>query len=143
MAASQTNLLAKDIMNTNIKAIRRDELLDVADPFAEWWKIRHLPVTDSNDKLVGLISHRDLLNHALLEILKPPSARKHFAHSSVKVESFMLRKVISVKEDTPLTDAAKTMYENKVGCLPVLDSEDRVVGMITEADFVRLYYWPS
>jgi CBS domain-containing membrane protein len=134
------SLKVKDIMNPSVKSVRADELLDVADPFAEWWKIRHLPVVDASEKLVGLISHRDLLNHALLEILKPPSERKHFAHSSVKVDQFMLRKVISITEDASLEEAARLMYENKSGCLPVVNDKMQVVGMITEADFVRLYY---
>jgi len=134
------NLCVKDIMSLPTKAVRVDETLDLSDPFAEWWKIRHLPVIDEAGKLTGLISHRDLLNQALLEILKPPSERKHFVSNSIKVKDFMLWKVLSTRENTPVQDAARLMYENKMGCLPVVDANEILIGIVSEADFVRLQY---
>lgn len=130
----------KDVMSKELKFVRRDQRLDLSDHFAEWWKIRHLPVVDDNGKLVGLVSHRDLLNQALLEILKPPSERKYFSKPEMSVEQFMLVNVSTVTFETPLKEAAKLMFESKMGCLPVVDSGHSLVGILTEADFVKIYY---
>ena len=50
----------------------------------------------------------------------------------------MQQKVASVPYNTPLTKAAKIMFKNKYGCLPVIKNNE-LVGIITEADFVRFF----
>jgi CBS domain-containing membrane protein len=45
---------------------------------------------------------------------------------------------LTVEPDTPLTEAAATLLENKIGCLPVVEGS-HLVGILTEADFVRAY----
>ena len=46
--------------------------------------------------------------------------------------------VRTVAPDTLLREAAEILYRNKYGCLPVLDGDNKLVGIITEADFLRL-----
>ncbi len=53
----------------------------------------------------------------------------------VRVSDVMTRKVITIGSSTPLKDAALTMAHSRVSGLPVVD-EDRLVGMVTESDFV-------
>jgi CBS domain-containing protein len=50
----------------------------------------------------------------------------------------MTRDVQTVRAETPLGDAARLMLRGKVGCLPVIDAENKLVGILTEADFVKL-----
>jgi CBS domain-containing protein len=50
----------------------------------------------------------------------------------------MTRDVRTVTPDTPLARAAELLVEHKIGCLPVLDADDRLIGIVTESDFVRL-----
>jgi CBS domain-containing membrane protein len=50
----------------------------------------------------------------------------------------MRHNVLTVRPDTPLLEAANTMLENKIGCLPVTEADGKLVGIITEADFVKL-----
>jgi len=56
----------------------------------------------------------------------------------VKVVDVMTTDVISVAPDTPITDAARLMFRNKVSGLPVCDESMCLIGIITEADFLRL-----
>lgn len=56
----------------------------------------------------------------------------------IYVRDVMRREVMSVGPDTPALDAARTMLEHKVGCLPVVDGDHRLVGIVSEADFLRL-----
>src|SRR5262249_34058144 len=55
---------------------------------------------------------------------------------TISVAEIMTTSVETVEPDTPLSDAAQIMMENKYGCLPVLDGME-LVGILTESDFVR------
>jgi CBS domain-containing membrane protein len=50
----------------------------------------------------------------------------------------MTRDVQTVRAETPLGNAAQLMLRGKVGCLPVIDADNKLVGILTEADFVKL-----
>ena len=58
--------------------------------------------------------------------------------SSILVGDIMQTDVRTVAPDTLLREAAEILYRNKYGCLPVLDGDNKLVGIITEADFLRL-----
>lgn len=53
----------------------------------------------------------------------------------MKVSEIMSEPVVSVTEDSSLRDAATNMIENGIGCLPVTDSEGKIVGIVTESSF--------
>ena len=57
----------------------------------------------------------------------------------VKVGDVMTKKVITVNEDTPIEYAARTMVDNRIGGLPVVNSENAVVGIITETDIFKTF----
>jgi CBS domain-containing protein len=59
------------------------------------------------------------------------------SEETMRVEDLMTTEVVTVKEDTPLKDAARLMAGRAISGLPVVDDDDRVVGMLTEADFVE------
>ncbi|HEX9305171.1 MAG TPA: CBS domain-containing protein [Thermoanaerobaculia bacterium] len=50
----------------------------------------------------------------------------------------MITEIETVEPDRPLRDAAATLFENKIGCLPVVEGS-RLVGILTESDFVRRF----
>ena len=62
----------------------------------------------------------------------------HESDTSVFVRDVMLRELVTVREDTPLSDAGLLLWNNKLGCLPVVDDDKKLVGIVTEADFVKL-----
>jgi predicted transcriptional regulator len=88
--------------------------------------IRHLPVIDQ-DKLVGLVSYGDVREAMAQARLDAPSAR---------VDAIMHRDIRTTTPDQLILEAAFTMLNCKIGCLPVLD-HDGVVGIITESDLLR------
>ena len=53
----------------------------------------------------------------------------------MKIKEIMSTNVLSVKEDTPILEVAKTMSKNRIHAVPVVDSENKVLGIITETDF--------
>ena len=131
-----SGMLVKHLMTPNVSALSpHDDLAAVRDLMVER-HIRHVPIIDSEGDLVGLVTHRDLLRFTLV----PPSGSSVAEGDPlalVSIEEAMVREVRTVTPTTDLREAAQIMYENKYGCLPVL--EDRLlVGILTEADFVQL-----
>lgn len=102
-----------------------DRLRDVAREM-RLGGIRHVPIVDAQHKLVGLISQRDLLAAGV-----DPTRR---------VADAMRTDVKTVSPDTPAHEAAYLLIRYAIGCLPVTDEDDRLVGIVTETDFVRVAY---
>ena len=131
-------VIVRDLMSPNVLAVRPEDDLDAIRNLMERRRVRHVPVVDPNGCLVGLVTHRDLLRHAAAEsaeMLLPP---QQFAPTRVPVERMMTTDLVTVGPETDIRFAAQTMYARKYGCLPVVD-HGRLVGILTESDFVRLF----
>jgi CBS domain-containing membrane protein len=100
-------------------------------------RIRHLPVRDEDGTLAGIVSQRDLFHSGLLRALGYGAhARERVLEGSL-VKEAMKSEVVTTTPETSLEDAANLMLERKIGCLVVL-TDGKIVGILTEADFVRL-----
>lgn len=89
-------------------------------------------------RLVGLISHRDVLRISASSLLPDNEQQTRYLAKKFFVRDAMTREVATVKPDTPLLEVASRMRKGKLGCLPVVIDENTLVGIITEADFVEL-----
>lgn len=87
--------------------------------------LHHIPVIGTDDKIVGIVTQRDL--HI---------AARHFQEADVPVSQVMHTPVVTITADEPLASAARQMIASRIGGLPVLDDE-RVVGVVTETDLFR------
>ena len=121
-------LLVKDSMTREIVTLSPDETAGTALAVCRERRIRHLPVL-SEGRLVGIVSDRDLRSStpALGD-----SARAA-ALQEILVEDVMARNVVTTLPDDPIEQAANTMREQRIGCLPVVDS-GKLVGIITASD---------
>jgi CBS domain-containing protein/gamma-glutamyl:cysteine ligase YbdK (ATP-grasp superfamily) len=118
------------LMSTDLFTAHPDDLVDLAASVMEWRHIRHVPVEDDEGRLVGLVSHRDLLR-LLAQGLLSRGAKE------VTVKEIMTRDLMTVAPETPTLEALALMRRRKVGCLPVVEN-DRLVGIITAYDFLAL-----
>ena len=100
--------------------------------------IRRAPVADGRGRLVGVVSERDLLHASPSEATSLSIWEVHYLLSKITVERVMAKKVVTVAEDTPIEEAARSMADNKIGGLPVL-RETEVVGMVTETDLFKVF----
>ncbi len=117
-------------MSTDLFTVRPDDLVDLAASVMDWKHIRHVPVEDDRGRLVGIISHRDLLR-----LLARGGASNN--GEPVKVRSLMKPDPITVRPDTSTLEAIATMRRHNVGCLPVVEG-DRLVGILTAQDFLSV-----
>lgn len=129
-------LLVRDLMTENVFTLNAEDDLTTLYDLMDAEHIRHIPVIDQEKELVGLVTHRDLLRSALSGKNDLPLSLQREMLRRDKVGHIMMQEVESVEPDTPIGDAALTMLENKYGCLPVVEGM-RLVGILTEADFVR------
>jgi CBS domain-containing membrane protein len=101
-------------------------------------RVRHVPIVDRDGDLVGLVTNRDLSRNILGRIDELPVGVERDLLRSRKVREIMTTEPETVEPEARLSDAASTLLENKIGCLPVVEGM-RLVGILTEADFVRDY----
>jgi len=109
----------------------------VADDVMRLGRIRHLPVIDEDGDLAGIVSQRDLFHSGLLRALGFGSHAKDRAMDLLVLKEAMKTEVVTVAPSAPLTEAAQTMLERRIGCLVVVEGK-KIVGIITESDFVKL-----
>jgi CBS domain-containing membrane protein len=127
----------QDIMTTTVITITEDETLEKIESAMQRFRFRHLPVVDGK-RLVGLVTHRDILRTASSWLERDSETRTHQLNMQAKVHDIMTKIVISVRPETSLLEAGLLILENKMGCLPVLDANDELVGIVTQSDFVHL-----
>jgi len=120
-------MLVRDIMRSPAFAISADTLLQDAYRTMQERGIRHLPVVEG-EKLVGVITDRDLrlATSSLALSPFPPGSR---------VSEVMTLGPLTADASDPVEDAARTMRERKIGCLPILD-DGRVIGIVTGLDLL-------
>ena len=128
-----------DVMERDFVSVRPEERLDLVEDVMRLGRIRHMPVIDRG-RLVGIVTQRDLLSASLSNSLDFEAVERRRFMESVTVDEVMTLEPEVIGPDAPLRDAAAQMIDRKIGCLPVLDDERRVVGIITETDLIASAY---
>lgn len=125
-----------DVMTRQIMVLRIEDNLDEVMKAMKLFQIHHVPVVDG-EKLVGMVSHRDMLSlmHSRLQPLASQEDRDTFEHTFVM--SVMTRDPVSVAPELTLANAVRILQERRVGCLPVV-SEGKLIGLLTETDLLRV-----
>lgn len=129
-------MLVRDRMTLDPVTIMPDVSVTEALRLMTDRKIRRLPVLDSQGRLVGIVSDRDLLLASPSPATSLAIWEIHDLLSKLTVEKIMTREVITVPQDTPLEEAARVMVDNRIGGLPVM-RDNAVVGIISESDLFK------
>jgi CBS domain-containing protein len=117
-------------MITDLFTVGPKEHVDLAASVMTWEHIRHVPVENDEGQLVGLVTYRDLL-HLL-------ASRPRGGDQAVSVETIMKQEVKTATPQTPTVEAIRMLRESGVGCLPVVDADGKLVGMVTEDELLRV-----
>jgi acetoin utilization protein AcuB len=127
-------MLVRSRMTCDVRTASPDTTIADALNITRSHRIRHLPVVQDG-RLVGLVTDRGL------RLALPPlwaeqrDELKQQLHART-VGEVMVQKIITATPTTPVEEAAKLLYENRIGCLPIMD-EDRLCGILTETDLLR------
>lgn len=124
----------RDLMERDIVTLKETDSLDIADDVMRLGRIRHMPVVGAGDRLVGILSQRDLFRAGISSVLQFRHSLEKEWLAKIPVEDAMSREVIVTSADTSISDAVRLMIEMKIGCLPVVDEEGTLVGLLSETD---------
>jgi len=134
------NTFLKDIMIPDPVTLDIDaSFCKVAQIFQEK-DIRHLPIVNSQGLILGIISQRDL--NRITSPQKGPNGQ--YLYDSVELTKYILKqhvihKVFTLSPDDTLEKAVELMSQHKLGCIPVVNSDGRVIGIITVTDVMKLF----
>jgi CBS domain-containing protein len=127
----------RDIMTREIAVLHEEDNLELAESAMKSFRFRHIPVVEG-DKLVGLVTERDLLKASISSLDQDHDLRDHNLKRYFFIREAMTLDVTSVRPDTLILDAARLMREKKLGCLPVTDDDGKLIGIVTGSDLVAL-----
>lgn len=131
----------EDLMTKKVYTVEPQDMIDRVFFLIHYEKVRHLPVIEKG-KVVGIVSDRDLY-----KALGPKSNSNSISAEGTtelyvlpkKVTHIMHRGVITVQTDTYASKAAALMAENKIGALPVVDSNNKLVGILSSTDILQVF----
>lgn len=114
---------AEQIMTQAPDCIPLDLAMDEADRRMRHRRFRHLPVVTADGKLAGILSDRDALAFR--------------GEPGTPVSRCMSSRVLTATRETPVREIAEVLIRHRVGALPIVDDEHRVVGILTTSDLLR------
>ena len=132
-------MLVKDQMTTPAITLTPDTPFQEAVKLMRERQIRRIPIVDEQGKLVGIVSERDLLHAEPSPATSLSIWEMNYLLWKLKVGDLMSKKVITVTPQTALQDAASLLIKHRIGGLPVVDSQQRVIGVITETDIFKAF----
>ena len=129
----------KDIMHVSVVTLHTSDMLGVAEDIMSMGRIRHLPIVDSHNHVVGIVTQRDLYKAAISSVLGFDQAKEHEWLGKIRVNDIMTKEVTTVQAEAGLVEAVDKMVNMKIGCLPVTDENGVLIGLLTETDCLRCF----
>jgi CBS domain-containing protein len=125
----------RDVMQRKVITISAGDTLSTVEDIMTLGRVRHMPVVRAG-KLVGVVSHRDLLRASLSNLTEAGNRHGRAFLQGVEIARVMSTPAIAIDPEAAVEEAARVMADEKIGCLPVVES-DTLVGMVTETDVLR------
>ncbi|WP_338472054.1 acetoin utilization AcuB family protein [Niallia sp. XMNu-256] len=126
-------MIVEEIMTTNLITLNEEQTISEAHKLMHLHKIRHIPILDNKDRLIGLVSDRDVRD-ALPSILIDIEKEKDVLHLPIK--KIMKTNLITGHPLDFVEEIGAIFYEHKIGCLPIV-RDHQLVGLITTSDLLH------
>jgi len=146
-------MIVKDIMNSSVKTAKADTPIKEIASIMCFNKISGVPVVDDNNKLIGVLSEKDILRamfpaveQIMLEGAKTDFESIEDDYRNVldkKAGDLMTQAVASVTPDMPLLKAASLMCVKKIRRIPVTGENNQLVGIISIGDVHKAIFQES
>ncbi len=120
-----------ELMTSDPFSLSENDSLDDARNIMTEKHIRHIPITNSDKQLLGLITQRDVLEATV------PRSGSQSNKEDIKLSDIMIQNVSVIHQSDSVRQAAIFLQAHKYGCLPVV-SDDGLVGIITDSDFIDI-----
>lgn len=126
----------KNLMQTSVATVRGSDTLTAVDDLMKTGWVRHLPVVDAANRLLGVITQRDVLKASMSSMASADPVTHQRWLDQVRVRDVMTKKPITIGPEADLSEGVDKLLLGKFGCLPVVE-EGKLIGLITETDFLR------
>ena len=130
-------MLVKNWMSKEVITVDADDSMQNAIYILQEKNIKILPVMD-DAILVGIISDRDLKKASPSDATTLDMHELLFLISKIKVRDLMKEPVFTARPDDTVEEAAALLLEKKISGLPVVDDNNRLIGIITRSDIFRV-----
>ena len=140
----------KEIMTKNVVSIKPNDNAKDALNLLFKMQISGLPVIDTQGKLTGMFTEKDVLRNILPSYIErvgrfvyeenPKSIKNKFQDLvNLSVSHLMRKDTVTVDEDASLCEVAHLILTQKVRRIPVLDKEKKVIGIVAREDIIKAY----
>jgi acetoin utilization protein AcuB len=129
-------MYVSDWMTKKVFTVSADDYLSDVISLMKEKSIKHVPVVKGG-MLKGIISDRDLKEFSPSKASSLDIYELHYLLANTRVKDVMKTKVITTAPDTPVEEAAMTMLDGNIGCLPVV-ARSALVGIISDRDIYRV-----
>lgn len=126
-----------DFMTQNPVTVAPDEKISSVIDLMKYNKIHRTPVVDSNDELVGLITEGMIASSNSATSLS--IYELNYLLSKTNVRTVMIKHPISVNENALMEEAAEKLLKHDIGCLPVVNDQNKVTGILTQNDIFKAF----
>ena len=133
--------LVKDFMSTKIVTCRKSDSLKFALNLMTQNKVSRLVVTDENGTAIGVITTNTLLNHSDYFTKGNTRSRDYLLplNKEVVVNDLLEENLVTIKETEDLARAASLMIKYKISGIPVLDTKQNLIGLVSKTDVVKAF----
>ena len=126
-----------DFMTPKPITVAPDEKISAVIDLMRYNKIHRTPVVDNDDHLVGLITEGMIASNNSATSLS--IYELNYLLSKTNVRTVMIKHPISINENALLEEAAETLLKNDIGCLPVVNDQNKVTGILTQNDIYKAF----
>ncbi|API90863.1 MULTISPECIES: acetoin utilization AcuB family protein [Virgibacillus] len=125
-------MLVEEIMKTEVITLPPTATIQQALDLLNQHKIRHIPIIDKENHVIGIVSDRDVRD-ASPSIFESDEGSNNLQH---EIQSIMSHPVITIHPLDFVEEIAKIFYDKEIACLPVVREGNRLVGIVTEKDML-------
>jgi CBS domain-containing protein len=132
---SASEITAKQIMTSDPEVGRLDDLFLDAAARMTHRGVRHLPIIDADRRVIGILSDRDV-RAAMGNLFSTEDEQKEFSirMEYMRVRDMATRDPLTVRETAPVSQIVRVLVDQRVGAVPVVDDDERLVGIVSYID---------
>ena len=130
---------AQELMRSPVKTLTPNSTIREAKDLIKQNRFRHVPIVDpTTTKLIGLVSDRDLLRESASQGSSFMDWMNENNQNLKVVSDFMTKKLLTAHLEEKLENIARAMLLERIGCMLIIDDNEKLAGIITRSDILRL-----
>lgn len=129
----------KNWMSKDVVTVVPEESMMKASKLMKDRDISRLPVVDDEGRLMGIVSDRDVKEASPSKATTLDVHELYYLLSEIKVKDIMTKNPVALNVEDTVEKAAMVLHERRLSGLPVIDDDEKVVGIITESDIFRVF----